>query len=447
MGDITDILPKETQTVQAIYDWHKENGDAEAARGYLGASILGRSCDRQLWYTFRFCFKSEISGRIYRLFRTGHLEEPRFVEELKGIGCTVHELDPETGQQFEVKFACGHGGGHMDGCALGLPEAPKTWHVLEMKTMGGTEDQKSKDFEKVKKVGVQKAKPEHYAQMQAYMGHTGMTRAMYLCKKKATDEIHSERIKFDPKYFKWLMERAERIITAAVPPERCSDRPDTFACKFCDAYKLCWGTSDVAVPLPCKSCRTCCHATPEMDEGEDWGRWSCSKHGRDVSEDEQYVGCDSHLLIPHLVSFAEPSDSGDDWIEFKNDDDGAVWRHGLKEGYWSTEELMKTPGPIVGEPAVNAVKEAFEGEVCGFEVPELTLLEKYPPEDSEKLWDGPPEHSGNAICKIMGTIDMEGIEPTAALDDEAHTAVEFANQFLVVIYKEHNHVAIWKGKE
>jgi len=372
------------------------------------------------------------------------------IEELRGIGCTVHDLDPETGQQFEMKELGGHFSGHMDGCVLGVLEAPKTWHVAEFKTMGGTEDQHSKDFEKVKKDGVQKAKPVHYAQMQAYMGSTGMTRALYECKKKATDEIHTERVRFDPKYYAWLMERAERIIRAQMPPERCANRPDSFSCRFCDAYKMCWGTADVALPIPCRSCRSCCHATPEIDKDEDWARWSCAKHNKDIRLEDQDAGCDSHLIIPGLISFAEPTDSGDDWIEFTNTDDGAVWKHGASDGMWSTDELMKTPGPIVGIPAVNVVKESFAGEVDHIEgLKELTLLERYDPFDSERLWDGDTGDAANeALVKVLSIADYTDIpDPTASFEDDTHTAFEFAHQFLLVVYKAEEHVAIWKGKE
>ena len=44
------------------------------------------------------------------------------------------EVDPETGRQWRVEAHGGHFGGSLDGVALGLLEAPKTWHVLEFKT-------------------------------------------------------------------------------------------------------------------------------------------------------------------------------------------------------------------------------------------------------------------------------------------------------------------------
>ena len=61
----------------------------------------------------------------------------------------------------------------MDSALLGLPEAPKTWHVGEFKTHN------QKSFDDLVKRGVEKAKPMHWDQMQAYMGLTGMERALF----------------------------------------------------------------------------------------------------------------------------------------------------------------------------------------------------------------------------------------------------------------------------
>ena len=158
MTDLTQYIPEQSKTVAAIFAHHKKTGDAEPVRGYLGASIIGHHCERYLWYCFRQCCKPDFSGRMYRLFETGDLEEPRFIRELRAIGCTVHDTD-ENGEQFEVSAFGGHFSGHMDGCALGIPEAPKTWHVLEFKTHN------AKSFRGLVKKGVKESKPQHYAQI------------------------------------------------------------------------------------------------------------------------------------------------------------------------------------------------------------------------------------------------------------------------------------------
>jgi len=355
-------MEKPQHTVaQEIYEWHERKEEKKPLRlGRLGSSQIGKPCDRALWYSFRKLFAVKFEGRILRLFQTGHLEEPRMVEELRGIGCRVEEIDERTGNQFEFSALGGHFVCYPDGAALGLSAAPKTWHILEFKTIN------TKGFKKLVKDEVRKSKPEHYAQMMVGMGMAPMTRAFYLVKNKDTDELYDERIKFVKADFDRIMARAKTIISATNPLERCATRPDDFRCKFCDAYKLCWATGEASLQLPSKTCRSCCHATPEIDDTDN-AHWSCKALGKDLTREEQLVACDKHLILPGLISFAEPIDAGDDWIRFKNNRDGVEWVHGHKDGMWSTNELLKTPGSLVGEKEVQDVKEAFGGTVVNVE--------------------------------------------------------------------------------
>lgn len=445
MSDLSNFAPQESDTVKQIYAWHKKMGESEPSRGYLGASILGHECERNLWYNFRGCVPRSFSGRMFRLFETGNLEEPRMVKELCAIGCEVHEVDPNTGEQFAVSALGGHFSGHMDGCAIGIPEAPLTWHVLEFKTHS------EKSFAKLVTAGVAASKPQHYAQVMVYMGLTGLTRALYLGKNKNTDQLYAERIPYDSTAFKCLMNRAERIIKSTAPPERIAKRQDSFHCRFCAAKELCWGTSDIAVPIPTKACRTCCHATPDT-ERED-AVWVCKKHNFDVSPVGSAIGCENHLLLPDLVSFAEPTDAGDDWIEFTNHEDAAVWRHGPGKGMFSTKELITTAGPL-GPPGAARVQAKGvqsvepEPEPTGFELPkDLSLLAQYPWQDSERVWDGPSSALGEEITRLIGF--SVAITPTAQEKTAEWEAFEYGNhELLAVVYHtgDQHHAAIWRGK-
>jgi CRISPR/Cas system-associated exonuclease Cas4 (RecB family) len=347
--------PEDSKTVQAIYAWHESRRE-DKPRTYLGASQIGAECERSLWYSFRHCGGEDFSGRMLRLFETGDLAEFRFVDELRGIGCEVYDVDPNTGEQFAVKAHGGHVRGHLDGCAKGLPEAPETFHVTEYKTHS------AKSFAHLKNHGVKKSKPQHYAQMAVYMKLTGMKRALYLAANKDTDELYSERLRWEEGVAEdadRLMERAKRIIEATAPPSRISDAADSFACKWCSYKNLCHGLGEGGA-VPCSSgCRTCVHATPEMD-GD--GRWSCNQTGSKVqiTIDKQAVGCGEHKFIPGLVTFAEPVDSSKDWIEYRNADD-TTWRNG--PGEYSSDELTKLPDPMVGAGLVGEVKEILGGEV------------------------------------------------------------------------------------
>ena len=325
MGNLTKFQDQTTATVEAIYAWNKKRGSSEKMRKYLGASIAGHECDRYLWFSFRQCFIPNFSGRIYRLFDRGNREESVFIEELRGIGCEVVDRD-EDGDQIGISAIGGHFRGHLDGVGVGIPESPKTWHVLEFKTHC------EKSFNELEKVGVKVSKPVHYAQMMIYMGHLKLTRALYLAVNKNDDRLHSERIHFNRDEFRSIMMRMDRIINSISLPDRCSKRSDYFRCKMCDAQALCWGLDTVRyVPLPFKSCRHCCHATPEVDSDD--GRWTCNAMIPDNGYKDRAIladtdhPCSKHLLIPGFFVNAEPIDAGDTWIKFRMSD-GEEFVHG-----------------------------------------------------------------------------------------------------------------------
>lgn len=272
-------------TVNRIYQAY-ENDAEEGNRPHLGASLIGHACERYLWLTFRWVDVKKFNGRMLRLFKAGQDFEPRIVAELRRIGIEVHDVSPD-GSQWRVSSLGGHFGGSMDGAARGFPEAPKTWCVLEFKTHN------AKSFAAVQKDGVLKAKPQHYAQMQTYMGETGMERAMYIAENKDTSELYCEWVHFDPVEYAKLKARAERVIKAKEPPMRVSNDPSWFVCKMCDFHAHCHGEAAPAV-----NCRTCAHATPEMNGDAEW---SCAMDGGLPDLEFQRHGCGSHRYIPILL--------------------------------------------------------------------------------------------------------------------------------------------------
>jgi len=392
MANLSEFQGK--STVDLIYEYHKKKGDSHPVRGYLGASIIGHPCERYLWYCFRQACAPDFSGRMYRLFETGDLAENRFTRELRAIGCEVHDHQPPPAdfseghpngeiyeaKQFEITDFGGHFSGHMDGCALGLTEAPKTWHVLEYKTHN------NKSFKKLQKEGVKKSKPMHYAQMQAYMYKTGMKRALYLAVNKDTDELYMERVYYDKSYCEGLMEKAKRIITASDPPPRISERRDYYICGWCDAKAVCHGTEqpEPALTLPSLSCRQCCHATPNI-EG-DGAQWKCEKvSNKEITDTCQGAICADHLILPGLISFSKPTNNGvdeegNDFIEFMNTD-GLTWKHG-RSGF-STLELCTISAENLTNEVIKEAKESFGAEVKSTE---RDLLPEYP---DKPVWKGP----------------------------------------------------------
>lgn len=335
------IPEKQSGTVAAIYAWREGQQDA-GWRAHLGASLIGRPCARELWYVFRWATRAHHSGRLLRLFERGQREEEVFLAELRGIGCEVHAGD--NGEQFRVEFCGGHIGGSLDGAAVGIPEAPKTWHVVEFKTHG------AKSFAKLTKEGVEKTKPEHWAQMQIYMLGTGMTRALYLAANKDTDELYAERVRIDANAGRQLIERAEAVVIAQTPPLRLSDDASWWQCRFCGQRSVCHEGA-----IPAVNCRTCAHSTPELDGG---ARWSCAAWQNDIAPATQRVGCPRHVYLPCLLPF-EQVDATDSGVIYAGTD-GTTWEQG--PGGLTSVDLERMHHPqAAAEPLLHAALAEFPG--------------------------------------------------------------------------------------
>jgi hypothetical protein len=245
-------------------------------------------------------------------------------KNLRRFGIDLHTETPD-GKQWRVSDIGGHFGGSLDGAGCGFPEAPKTWAVWECKTSN------TKGFKELQSKGLQKAKPQHYAQVTCYMGYTGMDRAMYTCVCKETDEIYTEWVHFDPVEFAKLKARAARVITANEPPLRVSNDPSFFTCKMCDFSEHCHGEKAPAV-----NCRTCAHSTPELD-GD--ARWSCAQAGgAGIDLIGQRAGCGQHRYIPILLErFATMKDAVDGDVVYSTESGDFV--NGGAVGAMSSQEI------------------------------------------------------------------------------------------------------------
>lgn len=266
-------------------------------------------------------------------------------EELRGIGCEVHADD--GGAQYRVSAVGGHFGGSMDGVIRGLPEAPKAWHVLEVKTHS------AKSFADLEKKGVRGAKPMHWTQMQAYMDLVGIDRALYYAVNKDTDAIYTERVEHDKVEAALIVARAERIVRASEPPPRISNDPAWFECKWCRFKDQCHGTA-----APEVNCRTCAHATPALDR--EGGTWTCNcgtpKPLVTLPVHHQRVGCEQHRYIPVLLQrIGEPVDSDGDSVTYQTPA-GARFVNGPAPGFASAEIRAAQDKGSLTDPLIQKLK-------------------------------------------------------------------------------------------
>lgn len=339
MALIPDVVKT---TAAAILEGYELANKESPHRMHLGGSVIGNECDRAIWYTFRWADHEVLPGQKLRLFQTGHLQEPRVHADLRRIGIDVHDATPD-GAQWKVATLGGHFGGSLDGAVLGVIEAPKTWHLLEVKTAN------QKNFTAMQSKGLKKSKPAHYEQTMTYMGLAKLTRALYVMVNKNTDEIYTERVRFDQAEFDRIIAKAKRIITATEPPEKCSQDPTWYACGYCKFNAICWGPK-----APESNCRTCAHSTPDItgDAALGEGKWICSNEklasNPVLSEALQRTGCQEHRIIPILLkNTCEPVDYRNGRVVYRTKD-GTTFENGDgTDGSFTSQEIRNAGSPAL----------------------------------------------------------------------------------------------------
>lgn len=295
---------------------HYEASETPRDSARIGASSIGKECDRAIWYDFRWVSPHEkIEGRKLRLFQTGHREEVRMLDDLRAIGCAVASLDPSTRQQWEATFVNGVVVSKLDAKAKGIPGAAKALHIVECKTMS------DKNFIKWRKEGLEKFSSTYWAQVQIGMAAHGIDRTLFMAMNKNTDEVETERVKPDLQAVICLTVKAERIAWSDRPPAKI----ESYACKWCKHERVCRYDD-----FPRVNCRTCLHVTLT---GE--GRWRCGSTGAELTLEQQRAGCPAHLFLPDIVP-GEQIDADEDaaTVTYRLVVGGRLWTDGVdsKEG-------------------------------------------------------------------------------------------------------------------
>lgn len=342
------MIPESEHTITALIDKYHESR-AEPPRPHMGCSQLGHVCDRWLWLSFRWAVQPTFPGRILRLFRRGQNEEATIINDLRSIGLDIRGA---TGRnQARVDFGC-HVSGSIDAIVeSGVPEAPKARHIAEFKTHS------LKSFNTMEKDGVEKAKPEHFVQMQLYMHGMEIERALYVAVCKDDDRIYTERVKYDKAVAEKFIERGHRLALSDRMPPPISTDPSWYQCKFCDAHEFCHSTKTTKHV----NCRTCAHSTAKEDS-----TWRCERHDADgIPVEFQREACESHVLHPDLVPW-QMKDGLDQWtaiyvIEGKDVANG----DGDAHVYTSREILANPKMCSMGDEYVERLRQQFDGRIVG----------------------------------------------------------------------------------
>jgi hypothetical protein len=126
-------------------------------------------------------------------------------------------------------------------------------------------DGKTRRYDRTKGKGVKVVQPKHYSQMQIYMHHKGLKKALYCCVNKNDDMLYFEVVHYDPNCIPVLQERAKTAIFSETRPKRITNKPGDFRCIFCKHQGVCQ-----LGDTPEINCRTCVNVVM-LDEGQ----WQC----------------------------------------------------------------------------------------------------------------------------------------------------------------------------
>ncbi len=262
----------------------KDNRD-ETPRGHLGMSSIGAD-KRTVWHQYRWSFPNDFTARTLRIFELGNVLEEVILDYLQKIGVATHGREPD---QISYSDHGGHFAGSLDGAGLGFPGAPKSWHVIEVKTANDSR------FNTLKKDGYKKWSATYYAQIQLYMHYSTMKRAIVFVYNKNTSEIYVERLEYKKLEALGFVQKALEVLDETnLPASTYPDRSwyEIANYKSEEYQAIYWGDE-----LPANvNCRNCVFSV-KSDNAE----WGCKYHHKQLTTQQQYDGCHDHNWLPQLL--------------------------------------------------------------------------------------------------------------------------------------------------
>lgn len=206
---------------------HQERIEDDNNRDYIGASSIGSDCLRQIWYQFKGVKAEKVPTKMRRTWEIGKRLEGLVVDWLDEAGISLGVLPVRTLKSKMVPVFQGH----IDSVWIG--KGGKYNAIIEIKTA------KDASFKVFVKKGLKVWNPQYYAQVQSYMGMSGIYKAYILVLNKDNSEIFDELVEFDPTFYVNLECKALAISNATVEPPKINGSPLFFKCKMCKFNKVC----------------------------------------------------------------------------------------------------------------------------------------------------------------------------------------------------------------
>lgn len=238
---VTAIPDYNDPTLLAMKLACKKVGNKQTPRDYLGASLIGNPCSRQIWYSFKNYPKRPFEAETLWNFEDGHRTEDLVAARLRlidGIELWTHKDD---GSQFGFVALDGKFKGHIDGVIKGLKQAPKTPHIWENKCSA---EKKYNEFQNLKakhgeKNTLKNWNENYYIQAQLYMRYFNIDRHYMTVARAGGRDIDSCRTEYSPEIAEKAIDKANKIISAQIEPQRISENEDYFICRWCDYAEIC----------------------------------------------------------------------------------------------------------------------------------------------------------------------------------------------------------------
>jgi YqaJ-like viral recombinase domain len=193
-------------------------------RNYIGASSIGSDCLRQIWYQFKGVEAESVPVKFIKIWAVGKHLEQLVVDWLTNAGVTIERNDTTYQSKNVPEFQ-----GHFDGIITSC----KNRAILEIKTA------KDASFKIFEKKGLKVWNPQYYAQVQSYMGMSGIGSTYILVLNKDNSDSCDELVSFDEEFYQKLEDKALMISSATVEPPRIHGSPLWFQCKLCKYNKVC----------------------------------------------------------------------------------------------------------------------------------------------------------------------------------------------------------------
>ena len=201
------------------------NLEPDPARNYIGASSIGSKCLRKLWYEYQLESENNKSQTMNRILNMGKILEGMLISELQSAGLHVTVGNDDNDYLFLSDSNLPYFQGHCDGIIDGK-------YILEIKTA------KNEQFTQFIKHGYKKWNEQYYAQVQAYMGMSGLNKAFALVLNKNTGVVDDEMIEFEEDYYSQLKDRALFIHDSDIEPPKINGSPLYYVCRMCSYFFL-----------------------------------------------------------------------------------------------------------------------------------------------------------------------------------------------------------------